>query len=146
SKRNSMTEVTVAEPLHDDRYGRTRRPKRNLSRRAKIIAVAVDVVAIAVIAFVSFRPQTEPTTPRTLDYLVVDSSTTQLSVGIFPDQERDVHCSVQATDDNEVVDGLTEVTVPADPNADPNSPKQIDIDLDTTQLAASGHDDSCWFE
>lgn len=141
-----MTEVTVAEPLHDDRYGRARKPKRNLSRRAKIIAVAVVVVAIAVIAFVSFRPQTEPTTPRTLDYLVVDSSTTQVSVGIFPDQERDVHCTVQATNENEAVVGFTEVTVPADPNADPNSPKQIDLDLATTQLAASGHVDSCWFE
>ncbi|WP_209325273.1 DUF4307 domain-containing protein [Brevibacterium renqingii] len=141
-----MTEVTVAEPLHDDRYGRARKPKRGLSRRARIIAAIVLVVAIAVIAFWAFRPQTSPTTPRTLEYSVVDSSSTQVSVGIFPDRERDVHCTVQATNEHEAVVGFTEVTVPADPNADPNSPKQIDVDLATTQLASSGHVDSCWFE
>jgi hypothetical protein len=141
-----MTEATAAGPLHDDRYGRTRKPKRGLSRRAKIIAVIVVLVAIAVIAVWSFRPQTDPTTPQTLDYSVVDSSSTQVSVGIFPDKTRDVHCIVQATNENEAIVGFTEVTVPADANADPNSPKQIDIDLATTQLASSGHVDSCWFE
>lgn len=141
-----MTEVTVAPPLHDDRYGRTRKPKRELSRRAKIIAVIALAVVVAVIAFWAFRPQTNPTTPRTLDYSVVDDSSTHVSVGIFPDQERDVHCIVQATNEDEAVVGFTEVSVPADPNADPNSPKRIDVDLATTQLAASGHVASCWFE
>lgn len=141
-----MTEVTVAPPLHDDRYGRTRKPKRELSRRAKIIAVIVLAVVVAVIAVWAFRPQTNPTTPRTLDYSVVDDSSTHVSVGIFPDQERDVHCIVQATNEDEAVVGFTEVSVPADPSADPNSPKRIDVDLATTQLAASGHVASCWFE
>lgn len=141
-----MTEVTVDRPLQDDRYGRTRRPKRGLSRRSKIIAAVVLLAVVVVIAFWSFRPQTEPTTPRTLDYSVVDSSSTQVTVGIFPDRTRDVHCIVQATNDNEAVVGFTEVTVPADPDADPNSPRQLHIDLATTQLAASGHADSCWFE
>src|SRR5699024_8239466 len=121
-----MTAVTVAEPLHDDRYGRPRKPKRSVSRRATIIAAAGVGVATAVNRVVPFRPQTEPTTPRPLDYLVVDTSTTQVSVGIFPDQERDVHCTVQATNENEAVVGFTEATVPADPDADPNSPRQID--------------------
>ena len=141
-----MTEVTVAEPLHDDRYGRTRRPKRGLSRRARIIAVIVVLIVIAVIAVWAFRPPTTPTTPRTLDYSVVDSSATHVSVGIFPDKDRDVHCIVQATNEQEAIVGFTEVTVPADPNADPNSPRRLDLDLATTQLAASGHVDSCWFE
>lgn len=141
-----MTEVTVAPPLHDDRYGRTRMPRRELSRRAKIIAVIVLTAVVAVIAVWAFRPQTNPTTPRTLDYSVVDDSSTQVSVGIFPDRERDVHCIVQATNEHEAVVGFTEVTVPADANADPNSPKRLDIDLATTQLAASGHVDNCWFE
>lgn len=141
-----MTEVTVDRPLHNDRYGRTRKPKRELSRRAKIIAAVVLAAVIAVIASWAFRPQTDPTTPRTLDYSVVDASSTHVSVGIFPDRDRDVHCIVRATNENEAVVGFTEVRVPADPNADPNSPKRIDIDLATTQLAASGHVDSCWFE
>ena len=141
-----MTEVTVAPPLNEDRYGRTRRPKRELSRRAKIIAVIVLAAVVAVIAVWAFRPQTNPTTPRTLDYSVVDDSSTHVSVGIFPDQKRDVHCIIQATNEHEAVVGFTEVTVPADPNADPNSPKCVDVDLATTQLAASGHVESCWFE
>lgn len=141
-----MTEATVAPPLHDDRYGRTRRPKRELTRRAKIIAGIVLAVMVAVIAVWAFRPQTNPTTPRTLEYSVVDSSSTQVSVEIFPDQKRDVHCTVQATNENEAIVGFTEVTVPADPSADPNSSKRVDVDLATTQLAASGHVDSCWFE
>ncbi|SDS86957.1 protein of unknown function [Brevibacterium siliguriense] len=141
-----MTEVTVAPPLHDDRYGRTRRPKRELSRRAKVIGVIVLAAVVAVIAVWAFSPQASPTTPRTLDYSVVDDSSTRVSVGIFPDQERDVHCIIQATNEQEAVVGFTEVTVPTDPNADPNSPKRVDVDLATTQLAASGHAESCWFE
>jgi hypothetical protein len=141
-----MTEVTVDRPLHDDRYGRTRTPKRGLSRTSKIVAAAVLLAVAVVIAVWAFRPQTDPTTPRTLDYSVVDSSSTQVTVGIFPDRTRDVHCIVQATNDNEAIVGFTEVTVPAAPDNDPNSPRQLDIDLATTQLAASGHVDSCWFE
>lgn len=141
-----MTEVTVAEPLHEDRYGRTRKPKRGLSRRARIVAAIVLLVVIAVIAVWAFRPQTNPTTPRTLDYSVVDSSATHVTVGIFPDRDRDVHCIVQATNEDEAIVGFTEVTVPAAADNDPNSPKRLDVELATTQLAASGHVDSCWFE
>ncbi|MGO2036333.1 MAG: DUF4307 domain-containing protein [Brevibacterium sp.] len=141
-----MTEVPVAEPLHDDRYGRVREPKRRLGRSARIIAVIVVALVILAIAFVAFRPQTTPTTPRTLDYSVVDSSSTQVTVAIFPDRDRDVHCIVQATNDYEAIVGFTEVRVPANAQADPNSPRQLDVDLATTQLAASGHVDSCWFE
>ncbi|UVI37457.1 DUF4307 domain-containing protein [Brevibacterium spongiae] len=141
-----MTEVTVAEPLHEDRYGRTRKPTRGLGRRARIVAAIVLVVAIAAIALWAFRPQTNPTTPRTLNYSVVDSSATHVTVGIFPDRDRDVHCIVQATNKDEAIVGFTEVTVPAAPDNDPNSPKRLDVELATTQLAASGHVDSCWFE
>lgn len=141
-----MTEVTVDQPLHDDRYGHTRRPRRRLSRRATIIASIIVAALIIVLAFVAFRPQTSPTTPRTLDYSVVDSSSTKVTVAIFPDQDRDVHCIVQATNDYDAIVGFTEVILPADPNADPNSPRQMDIDLATTQLASSGHADACWFE
>ncbi|WP_231446712.1 DUF4307 domain-containing protein [Brevibacterium zhoupengii] len=141
-----MTEVTVEKPLQDDRYGRVREPKRRLGRTAKIIAAVIVTALIIAIAFVAFRPQTTPTTPRTLDYSVVDSALTQVTVAIFPDQDRDVHCIVQATNEYEAIVGFTEVRVPADPNADPNSPRQMDIDLATTQFASSGHVDSCWFE
>ncbi|WP_436326540.1 DUF4307 domain-containing protein [Brevibacterium sp. FAM 27836] len=141
-----MTEVTVAQPLQDDRYGRPRTHKRGLSRRARIISVVVLLVVAAVIAVWAFRPQTNPTTPQTLDYSVVDSSATHVSVGIFPDRQRDVHCIVQATNDSEAIVGFTEVTVPASADNDPNSPKRVEVELATTQLAASGHVDSCWFE
>ncbi|GAA1849713.1 DUF4307 domain-containing protein [Brevibacterium marinum] len=141
-----MTEVTVDRPLHDDRYGRIREPKRRLGRNAKIIAGVIIAALIVAIAFVAFRPQTTPTTPKTLDYSVVDSSSTQVTVALFPDRDRDVHCIVQATNEYEAVVGFTEVTLPADSDADPHSPKKMNIDLATTQLAASGHADSCWFE
>ncbi|WP_235346861.1 DUF4307 domain-containing protein [Brevibacterium sp. UCMA 11754] len=141
-----MTEVTVGKPLHDDRYGRVREPKRHLGKTAKIIAVVIVSALIIAIAFVAFRPQTNPTTPKTLDYSVVDSSLTQVTVAIFPDQDRDVHCIVQATNENEAIVGFTEITLPADPAADPNSPRQMDVDLATTQFASSGHADACWFE
>ncbi|MDN5660885.1 DUF4307 domain-containing protein [Brevibacterium aurantiacum] len=141
-----MTEVTVEKPLQDDRYGRVREPKRRLGRTAKIIAAVIVAALIVAIAFVAFRPQTTPTTPRTLDYSVVDSALTQVTVAIFPDQDRDVHCIVQATNEYEAIVGFTEITVPADPAADPNSPRQMGIDLATTQVASSGHVDSCWFE
>lgn len=145
-----MTEVTVAEPLQDDRqenrYGRSRRPRRGLGRKARITVIAIIILVVIAVAFVAFRPQTTPTTPRTLDYSVIDSSSTRVTVGIFPDRKRDVHCIVQATNKNEAVVGFTEVMVPADSQADPNSPRQLDIDLATTQIASSGHADSCWFE
>ncbi|WP_350271082.1 DUF4307 domain-containing protein [Brevibacterium sp. CBA3109] len=141
-----MTEVTVEKPLHDDRYGRVREPKRRLGKTAKIIAIVIVSALIIAIAFVAFRPQTNPTTPKTLGYSVVDSSLTQVTVAIFPDQDRDVHCIVQATNDYEAIVGFTEITLPADPTADPHSPRQMDIDLATTQLASSGHADACWFE
>ena len=141
-----MTEVTVEKPLHDDRYGRTREPKRHLGKTAKIIAAVIVSALIVAIAFVAFRPQTTPTTPKTLGYSVVDSSLTRVTVAIFPDQARDVHCIVQATNDFEAIVGFTEVSIPADPTADSNSPKQMNIDLATTQLASSGHADACWFE
>lgn len=141
-----MTEATVERPLHENRYGRTREPKRRLSPRAMVLAGIVLVAVVVVIAFAAFRPQSTPSTPRTLSYSVVDSSSTLVTVAIFPDRERDVHCSVQATNDFEAVVGFTEVTVPADPDADPNTPKALEVDLSTTQLASSGHVDTCWFE
>ncbi|PCC44631.1 hypothetical protein CIK65_01915 [Brevibacterium aurantiacum] len=136
----------MEKPLQDDRYGRVREPKRRLGRTAKIIAAVIVAALIVAIAFVAFRPQTTPTTPRTLDYSVVDSALTQVTVAIFPDQDRDVHCIVQATNEYEAIVGFTEITVPADPTADPNSLRQMGIDLATTQVASSGHVDSCWFE
>ncbi|MDN6124118.1 MAG: DUF4307 domain-containing protein [Brevibacterium sp.] len=136
----------MEKPLQDDRYGRVREPKRRLGKTATIIAVVIVSALVIAIAFVAFRPQTTPTTPKTLGYSVVDSSSTQVTVAIFPDQDRDVHCIVQATNEYEAIVGFTEVTLPADPTADPNSPTQLDIDLATTQFASSGHADACWFE
>ncbi|WP_137824721.1 DUF4307 domain-containing protein [Brevibacterium sp. 2SA] len=140
-----MTEVTAADP-QSDRYGRSRTPQRRLSRRATIIAAAVIAVAVVVIGVINFQPSQEPTDPRTLNYEIVDSATTQVSVAIYPDETRSVHCIVQATNDREAIVGFTEVSLEADPQADPTSPKQIDVTLATTQLAASGHADACWFE
>lgn len=140
-----MTEVTAVEP-QSDRYGRSRTPHRRLSRRATIIAGVVIVLAVIVIAVVNFQPQTTPTTPSTLEYSVIDSASTQVTVAIYPDRERSVHCIVQATNDTEAIVGFTEVSLPADPQADPTKPQAIQVDLATTQLASSGHADACWFE
>lgn len=152
-----MTEVTVDTPLphrdhpasdetHVDRYGRNRQPQRRLSRRATIISIAIIAVITIVIALVAFRPKTIPTTPQTISYSIVDSSSTRATVAIFPDQKRDVSCIVQATNEFEAIVGFTEVTVPASPNADPTKPTTLEVELATTQLASSGHADACWFD
>ncbi len=141
-----MTEVTVEQPLQGDRYGRRRGPQRRPGPGAVIVAGILLVGLVALAAYMAFRPQTAPTTPKTLNYSVVDSSATLVNVAIFPDRERDVHCVVQATNEYDAVVGFTEVTVPADPEADPHSPRSLDVELATTQLASSGHVDSCWFE
>lgn len=139
-----MTEVTVDRPT--DRYGRSRQPRRGLTRRARIIAVIVLILALIGIAYWSFRPSTTPTTPKTIGYHVVDSASVIINVGIYPDHSRDVHCIVQATNEYDGIVGFTEVTVPADPSADVNAAMPVQVDLATTQLASSGHADSCWFE
>lgn len=141
-----MTEVTVEQPLHNDRYGRSREPRRRLGRGFTILAAVVLIGLLALAAFLAFRPQTAPTTPKTLNYSVVDSSSTQVRVAIFPDRERDVHCIVQATNEYDAIVGFTEVSIPADPQADPHSPRALNVELATTQLASSGHVDACWFE
>ena len=104
-----MTEVTVEKPLQDDRaYGlRPGAQEASLEVTAKIIAAVIVAALIVAIAFVAFCPQTTPTTPRTLDYSVVDSALTQVTVAIFPDQDRDVHCIVQATNEYEAIVGFT---------------------------------------
>ncbi|MBE8146143.1 DUF4307 domain-containing protein [Brevibacterium casei] len=140
-----MTEVTAAEP-QGDRYGRARTPRRRLSRRATYLAATVIAVTVVVIGIFAFQPSTTPTDPKTLGYTVNDSASTTVSVGIYPDRERDVHCIVQATNSNEAIVGFTEVSLPADPQADPTSAQGLTVEVATTQLAASGHADACWFE
>ncbi|GAA0037423.1 MULTISPECIES: DUF4307 domain-containing protein [Brevibacterium] len=140
-----MTEVTAAEP-QGDRYGRARTPRRRLSRRATIIGTAVIAIVVIIIGVVAFQPPTKPNDPQTVEYTVNDSASTTVTVALYPDRERSVHCIVQATNSNEAIVGFTEVSLDADPQADPTKPRPITVDLATTQLASSGHADACWFE
>ena len=45
----------------------------------------------------------------------------------------------------DVVVGFREVTIPARAGTSTSDPVQLDVDIRTTQLAASGHVESCWY-
>lgn len=139
-----------------DRYGsRSRLPQHRRQattasgpgRRPLIIIAAVIACAIMIglAAWFAFAPARVPDTPKTIRYDVVDSSLTRTTISIVPDETRDIGCAVQATNLQEAVVGFREITVPAQADASTSEPVQIDVDIRTTQLAASGHVDSCWY-
>lgn len=139
--------MTTAQAAIAERYGSARpqgpRPPR---RRGFAIAAAAGIaVMVALAAWYSFAPRTTPTKPTTIGYEVVDSTLTTAHVSVVPDTERTVECIVQATNEQEAIVGFREVTIDPDPAADESRPVHLRLDIATTQLAASGHVDSCWF-
>ncbi|GAA4395286.1 DUF4307 domain-containing protein [Brevibacterium sp. NPDC049920] len=139
--------MTTAHAAIAERYGSARPPAgRPPRRRGFAIAAAAGIaVMIALAAWYSFAPRTTPTDPTTIGYEVVDSTRTIAHVSVVPDAERTIECIVQATNEQEAIVGFREVTVDPDPAADESRPAQLRLDIATTQLAASGHVDSCWF-
>ena len=143
--------VTTAADLQSRYGGRApriqheRTERRRLSRPA-VIGIGVGLAAaIGVAAWYSFAPNPTPDGTVTISYDVVDSTLTRTTIGVYPDDERDITCSLRAVSEHEAVVGYTEVTVPADPQSDGSSPVTVSADISTTQLAASGHHESCWY-
>ncbi|GAA1369896.1 DUF4307 domain-containing protein [Brevibacterium luteolum] len=139
-----------------DRYGsRSRLPHNGThaatasgrGKRPWIIAAlaAALVIMIGLAAWFAFAPARVPDTPKTVSYDVVDASLTVTRFSIVPDESRDIECAVQATNLQEAVVGFREVTIPARAGTSTSEPVQLDVDIRTTQLAASGHVESCWY-
>lgn len=106
---------------------------------------AALAVMIGLAAWFAFAPARVPDTPKTVSYDVVDASLTVTRFSIVPDESRDIECAVQATNLQEAVVGFREVTIPARAGTSTSDPVQLDVDIRTTQLAASGHVESCWY-
>lgn len=106
---------------------------------------AALAVLIGLAAWFAFAPARVPDTPKTVSYDVVDASLTVTRFSIVPDESRDIECAVQATNLQEAVVGFREVTIPARAGTSTSDPVHLDVDIRTTQLAASGHVESCWY-
>lgn len=138
-----------------DRYGSRSRLPHNRThaatasgrKRPWIIAAlaAALVIMIGLAAWFAFAPARVPDTPKTVSYDVVDAALTVTRFSIVPDETRDIECAVQATNLQEAVVGFREVTIPARAGTSTSEPVQLDVDIRTTQLAASGHVESCWY-
>lgn len=140
--------MSTAQATLADRYGTSgrRAPRTPRRRRASVIAAAAGIGVLVVLAgWYAFSPSDSPVDPTTISYDVVDSTLTTAHVSVVPDADRTIECIVQATNEQEAIVGFREVTVAPDPAADDARPVELRLDIATTQLAASGHVDSCWF-
>lgn len=122
-----------------------RTPRGRLTRPAVIGVVVGLIAASAAAAWYGFAPSATPEGTVTISYDVVDSTLTRTTVGVYPDDERDITCTVRAVNEHEAVVGFSEVTIPADPTTDGTEPQTVQVDISTTQLAASGHHETCWY-
>lgn len=130
-----------------DRYGtKPPQPQSAAGKRLRTIGIVTGLGVLCIgAAFFAFRPSGSPVDPRTVSYDVLDSARTHVRATVVADVTRDIECALQATNAQEAVVGYDEVRVPADPGASTADPAVIDIELRTTQLASSGHVESCWF-
>ncbi|WP_349828667.1 DUF4307 domain-containing protein [Brevibacterium litoralis] len=137
--------TTVHRPA--ERYG-TRAPRvtgpRRRRRTTVLVTAALSLGVLAAAAF-AFRPATTPVDPTTQKYESIDHAHTEVTFSVVEDAEKDIVCAVQATNEQYAVVGYTEVTVPADPQAAAHEPAITTVTVRTTQLAASGHVESCRF-
>ncbi|GAA4285160.1 hypothetical protein GCM10022261_26910 [Brevibacterium daeguense] len=139
--------MTTAQASLSDRYGSARRRKPPESRRRRqILAAVIGILAMsALAAWYALAPSRTPVNPTTVSYEIVDSTLTVTQMSVVPDSQRAIRCAVQATNENEAVVGFREVTIAPDPAADESQPSHLRVEISTTQLAASGHVESCWF-
>ena len=146
-----MCGVTATSDL-SSRYGgrapreRPNRPeRRRMSRPALVGTVVALAAAVGVAAWYGLAPNPTPDGTTTVSYDVVDSTLTRTTIAVYPDDSRDIVCAVRAVNAQEATVGFTEVNVPADPAADASTPVVVSTDISTTQRAASGHFESCWY-
>jgi hypothetical protein len=138
--------MTTAQAALSDRYGSARRRAPSQSRRWQILAAVIGILALsAIAAWYALAPSRTPVDPTTVSYDVVDSALTVTHMSVVPDSQRAIECAVQATNENEAVVGFREVTIAPDPAAHGAQPSHLRVEISTTQLAASGHVESCWF-
>lgn len=137
----------MSSPL-PQRYGKkapagARRPAA-VGRRTVWILGVLLALFVAGVGWYAFAPSSTPTSPQTVSYDVVDSTLTTTTISYIRDPERLVVCGVQATNDMDGVVGYTTVTIPPDPVNTTSYVTEV-VDVRTTQLASSGHVDSCWY-
>lgn len=139
--------MSTAQAAIADRYGTARaRPARPRRRRLLLSgAIGGILLMVLIAAWYAFAPATSPTKPTTVSYEVIDSALTTAHISVVPDAQRSIECAVRATSEHEAVVGFREVEIAPDPAADDARPVHLRVDIATTQLAASGHVDSCWF-
>ena len=145
-----MAHVTATADLRS-RYGgrppqvRPESSRRRMSRPAIIGTLIALAGASGVAAWYGLAPSPTPEGTSDVSYEVVDSTLTRATIAVHPDDTRDIVCAVRAVNAHEATVGFTEVDVPADPAADDSTPQIVTTDIATTQLAATGHHESCWY-
>lgn len=145
-----MAYVTATADLRS-RYGgrppqvRPESSRRRMSRPAIIGTLIALAGASGVAAWYGLAPSPTPEGTSDVSYEVVDSTLTRATIAVHPDDTRDIVCAVRAVNAHEATVGFTEVDVPADPAADDSTPQVVTTDIATTQLAATGHHESCWY-
>ncbi len=124
-----------------DRYGHA--PRRRPHRRRWWAVTGIALLIIAVTA-VAFRPRTQPSSEN-VAYQVHDSAQTTVRLNVVPDQQRTVRCAVKAVNQYEATVGYKEVTIAPDSSASAADAVHLRVNVATTQRAATGSIDRCWF-
>ena len=119
--------------------------RRRMSRPAIIATVVGLAAASGVAAWYGLAPNPTPDGTKDVGYEIVDSTPTRATSCVQPAASRDIVCAVRAVNAHDAVVGFTEIDIPADPAADSSTPQVVTTDIATTQLAASGHHESCWY-
>ncbi|WP_051297937.1 DUF4307 domain-containing protein [Brevibacterium album] len=132
-------------PAHGGTAGASASGRPRRRRTAAIATAAALAIGCAAIGWIAFSPADSPQGGKNLSYEVVDSTLTRATVSVVPDAQRDITCGIRAINEHDAVVGYVERDVPADPAADASDPVVLHAEIATTQLAASGHIDACWF-
>lgn len=133
---------TPASAALDDRYGV--KPPRGFPW-GKTIVITVFALGVVFIGFLTLTGRDSAPISNDISFTVSNPAQTTVSMSVVPDKSRTVHCAIQALNDEHGVVGYREVTVPANPDRDPNNPVVFHEKVRTTQLAVNGGIDKCWF-
>ena len=146
-----MRSVTATADLSSRYGGRSShaRPqpsgRRRMSRPAIIGTVIGLAAASGVAAWYGLAPSPTPDGTTDVSYEIVDSTLARATIAVQPDDTRGIVCAVRAVNAHDATVGFTEIDIPADPAADSSTPHVVTTDIATTQLASTGHHESCWY-
>ena len=128
------------------RYGAARKVGLFNNRRAVwVIAVVAVLGALIWAASLTFFKDTGPKNPQDITFTVNDAASAVSSFSVVPDAHRDIACTVVAKNQYEAIVGYAQVTVPADPQTDGQTPAVQTVTVNTVQLAHQGHLERCAF-